>query len=156
MSGITLGWELDGFVPGCTVAVLSWEWIGSAVDSQLSDVIQHEFGITGDVAVYSLRVQLNAIEPGRGPDLAQAPLAGLLIDARYRGLDASGTVLVEQASAQWVVRSRSANLLEGSVGVWPVPDEVRSVRLELAPPASEEGTAALTLDLQDGTAEHSP
>ncbi|HEX8487348.1 MAG TPA: hypothetical protein VF642_02295 [Propionibacteriaceae bacterium] len=154
MSEITIGWDLDGLVPGCTLRVLSWERIGFAADSELSDVIQHDFGITGDVPVHSLRIQLDAAQPG--PDLAQTPFVELLFDARFTGLDAGGAVVVAQESAPWVIRSRAANQLEGSIGVWPVPDGVRSVRLELVPPDSEESTATLTLDLQDGTAQYSP
>jgi hypothetical protein len=63
-------------------------------------------------------------------------------------------VVVAQESAPWVVRSRAANVLEGSIGVWPVPEGVETLRLQLLPPSTDEGALALTLDVQDGTAHH--
>lgn len=151
-SDIAIGRTLTDLAPGGVLEVVGWQRIGSSNDVQLVDAIRDEIGYRGvEAPVYSLRLRLTPAHSEAATRFDQAPLWQLMVDARYQAVDASGTVLVKQDSAHAMVDPRTAGELLYSLGVWPVPAEVTSVRLDLVSVA-EEQSRTLTLDVRNGTA----
>lgn len=135
---------LHSFTPGNDLHVVGLVDRGRSDDKLLADVVTEWFGELQPCPVVGLAISVEALEASAEVDVLRAP-----IDVSFQSLRSDGSVVHSADSSPMELGPVKNGVADGIVGVWPLSQDVATIRVRVFRSGDSSPTVTIGLSAQN-------